>query len=129
MGAFRHLLLERIGQAGPAQGRRGGEPARGVEGAQGPLRRVSKAASGLPSLAESIAGYEAWMRKQLGEDLVARDLKRKHDRMREHPFLFLRATCWRWAETAPILCPDLMDAPLAASVGDAHAGNFGLWRD
>jgi hypothetical protein len=90
---------------------------------------MSKGASGLPSFAESVAGYEAWMRKQLGDDLVARDLERKHDRMREHPFLFLRATCWRWAEAAPILCPELMDAPLAASVGDAHAGNFGLWRD
>lgn len=44
-------------------------------------------------------------------------------------FVFLRATCWRWAEAAADLCPDLMHAPLAGSVGDAHAGNFGLWRD
>ncbi|MCW3849256.1 DUF2252 domain-containing protein [Sphingomonas sp. LB-2] len=90
---------------------------------------MSRKASALPGLAESIAGYEAWMRKQLGDELVAKDLKRKHERMREHPFLFLRATCWRWAEAAPSLCSELMDAPAVASVGDAHAGNFGLWRD
>ena len=85
--------------------------------------------SEFPDLAASIAAYEAWMRAELGDELVAADLKRKHKRMREHPFLFLRATCWRWAEAAPILCPELMDAPTAPSVGDAHAGNFGLWRD
>lgn len=90
---------------------------------------MTGAASGLTSFAASIAGYEAWMRQQLGDTLVASELKRKHERMRSHPFLFLRATCWRWAEAAPILCPELMDAPAAPSVGDAHAGNFGLWRD
>jgi hypothetical protein len=30
---------------------------------------------------------------------------------------------------APSLCAPLMDAPPVGSVGDAHAGNFGLWRD
>lgn len=90
---------------------------------------MSEAPSGLGSFATSIAAYEAWMRAELGETLDAKSLRHKHERMREHPFLFLRATCWRWAEGAPFLCPELMDAPPAASVGDAHAGNFGLWRD
>lgn len=90
---------------------------------------MSRRASGLPDLAASIAAYEAWMRDRLGDTLVEKDLKRKHKRMRKHPFLFLRATCWRWAEAAPFLCPELIDAPAAPSVGDAHAGNFGLWRD
>ncbi|MDF7774123.1 DUF2252 family protein [Sphingomonas sp. AOB5] len=90
---------------------------------------MTRVASGLPGFAASIAAYEAWMREQLGDTLVAKELKRKHERMRSHPFLFLRATCWRWAEAAPSLCPELMDAPVAPSVGDAHAGNFGLWRD
>lgn len=90
---------------------------------------MSTAPSGLGSFATSIAAYEAWMRAELGDTLDAKSLRHKHRRMREHPFLFLRATCWRWAEAAPFLCPELIEAPLAASVGDAHAGNFGLWRD
>lgn len=90
---------------------------------------MRRSASRLTSLADSIAAYEAGMRDTFGSSLVAKELARKHDRMREHPFLFLRATCWRWAEAAPTLCPELMDAPPAPSVGDAHAGNFGLWRD
>src|ERR1700751_647337 len=49
--------------------------------------------------------------------------------MKEEPFQFLRGTCWRWAEAAPELCPALMTATEVGSVGDAHAGNFGLWRD
>lgn len=90
---------------------------------------MSRKAPGLNTLASSIAAYEAGMRDAFGNALVVAELDRKHERMREHPFLFLRATCWRWAEAAPALCPELMDAPLAPSVGDAHAGNFGLWRD
>ncbi|MEZ0243343.1 MAG: DUF2252 family protein [Sphingomonas sp.] len=85
--------------------------------------------STLPSFAASIAAYEAGMRAEFGDAIVPRELKRKHERMRSHPFLFLRATCWRWAEAAETLCPELMDAPAAPSAGDAHAGNFGLWRD
>jgi hypothetical protein len=85
--------------------------------------------AGLRSFEDSIAEYEAWMRAELGDWLVEKGLKRKHKRMRDHPFLFLRATCWRWAEAAPLLCPDLIEAPAVPSVGDAHAGNFGLWRD
>ncbi len=83
----------------------------------------------LPSFAQSIAAYEAGMRAEFDDAIVPKELRRKHERMRSHPFLFLRATCWRWAEAAPILCPELMDAPAAPSVGDAHAGNFGLWRN
>lgn len=69
------------------------------------------------------------MRAEFGDAIVPSELERKHERMRSHPFLFLRATCWRWAEAAPLLCPELIDAPAAPAVGDAHAGNFGLWRD
>lgn len=69
------------------------------------------------------------MRVQLGDAFVPRDLKEKHKVMRKELFSFLRGTCWRWAETAPAICPELMDAPPAASVVDAHVGNFGLWRD
>lgn len=81
------------------------------------------------SLKQSIAAYEAGLRAALGDELVEDDLAEKHRKMRKSPFLFLRATCWRWAESAPELCPTLWTAPRAPSVGDAHAGNFGLWRD
>lgn len=83
----------------------------------------------LAPLGSSIAAYEADLGKALGSALVQSDLDRKHALMAEDAFLFLRATCWRWAEAAPDLCPELMPGPLAGSVGDAHAGNFGLWRD
>lgn len=81
------------------------------------------------SLHDSIEAYEAGLRATFGPDLREDDLKRKHRRMRESAFLFLRATCWRWAEAAGELCPKLMEAPAVRCVGDAHAGNFGLWRD
>jgi hypothetical protein len=79
--------------------------------------------------AASMIGYEASLAQRFGAELRHADLKQKHRRMQESPFLFLRATCWRWAEAASELCPELMDAPAVGSVGDAHAGNFGLWRD
>jgi Uncharacterized protein conserved in bacteria (DUF2252) len=77
----------------------------------------------------SVARYEAFLRESLGDDLVKDDLDTKHDKMRKSPFLFLRATCWRWAETAHTLCPDLKDAPRVLALGDAHLENFGLWHD
>lgn len=77
----------------------------------------------------SIRGYESWMRARLGDAFVPGDLKEKHKIMRKDRFSFLRGTCWRWVETAPFLCPDLIDAPRIGSVVDAHIGNFGLWRD
>ncbi len=77
----------------------------------------------------SIRGYETWIRAQLGEAFVPGDLEEKHKVMRKELFSFLRGTCWRWAETAPAICPELMDAPPVASVVDAHVANFGLWRD
>ncbi|MBK1839178.1 DUF2252 family protein [Azospirillum sp. YIM B02556] len=80
-------------------------------------------------LTTSIDRYEAELGRQFGAALRRDDLDLKHEKMRRNAFLFLRATCWRWAECAAALCPDLMAAPVAASVGDAHAGNFGLWRD
>lgn len=77
----------------------------------------------------AMAAYESGLRKLFGPSFRERDLARKHARMRDDAFQFLRGSCWRWAESAPTLCPELMDAPAVSSVGDAHAGNFGLWRD
>ncbi len=81
------------------------------------------------SFAEANARYEAGMRAAFGSAFVEADLVEKHDKMRRDPFLFLRATCFRWAGNAAALCPDLAHAHAVPSVGDAHAGNFGLWRD
>lgn len=90
---------------------------------------MNRFASRLPDLTDSIAAYEAGMIRAFGDTLIVAHLDAKHDKMRESPFLFLRATCWRWAEASAILCPELADAVRAPSVGDAHADNFGLWRD
>jgi hypothetical protein len=73
------------------------------------------------------AAYEAWLRRQC--TVVKKDVAHKHERMRESPFIFLRATYFRWARTIPKLCPELMDAPQVLSVGDLHLENFGTWRD
>src|ERR1700744_4243689 len=78
---------------------------------------------------DSVRNYDAWLKGQLGDELVQADLDAKHAEMRENPFRFLRATCFRWAEVAPELLPDLAKSPKVLSVNDAHIENFGLWRD
>jgi uncharacterized protein (DUF2252 family) len=77
----------------------------------------------------SVRGYEAWLADALGGDLVTADLAEKHDKMRDGPFPFLRATYWRWAETILDTCPDLASAPTVLAIGDTHVENFGCWRD
>jgi hypothetical protein len=73
------------------------------------------------------SAYEAWLAKQC--DVVAKDIKYKHQRMKRSAFIFLRATYFRWARKIGTLCPELMDAPQLLSVGDLHLENFGTWRD
>ena len=73
--------------------------------------------------------YERWLKGQLHGDVVEADLKKKHKKMRESAFAFLRATYWRWAETILEVCPDLADAPPVLAVGDTHLENFGTWTD
>ncbi|MBN8911175.1 MAG: DUF2252 family protein [Rhizobiales bacterium] len=79
--------------------------------------------------AQSKRRYESWLRKALGKDLVAADLKRKNDIMADSAFVFLRGTYWRWAEMAFEAFPDLATAPEVLAVGDIHLENFGTWRD
>lgn len=90
------------------------------------MRRMSKTH---PDIVTSAARYEAALANALGTAAVTADLGEKHRKMRKTAFQFLRATCFRWAETAATLCPDLMAASLVGAVVDSHAGNFGLWRD
>jgi hypothetical protein len=71
--------------------------------------------------------YEAWLRRHTR--VASGDLRVKHKEMKRHPFVFLRATFYRWAQRWPQVCPDLVDAPPVLAVGDLHLENFGTWRD
>ncbi|KQZ22413.1 DUF2252 family protein [Caulobacter sp. Root1472] len=81
------------------------------------------------SIKASAKAYEAWLAAALGGELVEADLAEKHDRMRDGPFPFLRATYWRWAETVLEVCPGLASASKVLAIGDTHVENFGCWRD
>jgi len=83
----------------------------------------------MTDIRKSVQAYEGWMNRQLGREVVKKDIALKHEKMRESPFAFLRATYWRWAETILEVCPDLADAPPVLAVGDIHLENFGTWRD
>jgi len=69
------------------------------------------------------------MRKRT--DVSKKLLKKKHRKMAEGPFPFLRATFYRWAEQWPNICPQLArrDDDVLLVVGDLHVENFGVWRD
>jgi uncharacterized protein (DUF2252 family) len=79
------------------------------------------------SILEDTEAYESWLRTQC--KVVEKDLDHKHERMRKNPFVFLRATCYRWARRIENICAELVDAPSALCVGDIHLENFGTWRD
>ncbi|HWW88444.1 MAG TPA: DUF2252 family protein, partial [Vicinamibacterales bacterium] len=71
--------------------------------------------------------FERWLRRQTR--IVAADLKLKHRRFHESPFVFLRGTFYRWIQQWPEACSDIADAPQVLAVGDLHVENFGTWRD
>jgi hypothetical protein len=83
----------------------------------------------LTGITQSTRDYEDWLRAQLPDGFAPTDLDRKHSKMRESAFSFLRATYWRWAETVFEVCPELASAPVVLAVGDTHLENFGTWRD
>src|ERR1700722_12875874 len=76
---------------------------------------------------KSTEKYEAWLGERI--PLIAPELNQKRALMREAPFLFLRATFYRWAQTLPEVCPDIMSGAVVLAVGDLHVENFGTWRD
>jgi len=80
-------------------------------------------------IVESTAAYEAWMERRA--NISGRLLERKHRKMAEGPFPFLRATFYRWIEQWPNVCPRLAerDEDVVLAVGDLHVENFGVWRD
>ncbi len=79
------------------------------------------------SIQAATASYEAWLGKQL--TLLPADLEIKHQHMAESPFLFLRATFYRWTQLWPPNAAAVAKAPLVLAVGDLHVANFGTWRD
>ncbi|GLH78598.1 hypothetical protein SSBR45G_35070 [Bradyrhizobium sp. SSBR45G] len=79
------------------------------------------------SIIDDTKDYETWLRRHC--TVVDDDLDTKHDRMRKDPFVFLRATYYRWARRIETIAPDIADAPAALCVGDIHLENFGTWRD
>ena len=81
----------------------------------------------LMNIVEATRRFEAWLRRHI--TVVGRDLDYKHEQMRADPFLFFRATYYRWAQLWPEHCPELARAPEILAVGDLHLENFGTWRD
>jgi hypothetical protein len=79
------------------------------------------------NIRQATAQYEAWLAAQI--PLIQGDLRLKHQRMRQDPFLFLRATFYRWAQVWPEACAKCARGPVVLSVGDLHVANFGTWRD
>ena len=78
-------------------------------------------------IVEATRRYEKWLGGFM--PLVATDLRRKHQRMTETPFLFMRATFYRWCQLWKAL-PAIERAGRAVlAVGDLHVENFGSWRD
>ena len=78
---------------------------------------------------DSTEAYENWLQSHLAGEIVRKDLAKKHKKMKQNAFTFLRATYWRWAETIIDVCPELTAAPQVLAIGDLHLENFGTWRD
>ena len=71
--------------------------------------------------------YEEWLRTVC--DVDEEGLDRKHEKMDKSPFVFLRATFFRWAHSIEVAAPEILSAPAPLCLGDAHLENFGTWRD
>ena len=84
------------------------------------------------SMQKSTDDYEAWLRSELGGQLVEKDIRKKRKKMaKPEAFPFFRATYWRWAERIFDICPrkELENVPHVLAVGDIHVENYGMWRD
>ena len=78
-------------------------------------------------IVEATRRFEAWLRRRIV--VIQKDLDYKHAQMRADPFLFFRATYYRWTQVWPEQCPKLSRGPEVFAVGDLHLENFGTWRD
>jgi hypothetical protein len=76
---------------------------------------------------EATVGYERWLGGHVR--LVPADLERKHARMREAVFPFMRGTFYRWCQLWRELAASEATLVRVRAVGDLHLENFGTWRD
>jgi hypothetical protein len=76
---------------------------------------------------QATRAYERWLGQH--GTIVRSDLTRKHLRMTESAFVFLRGTFYRWIQLWPTVCASVADAPRVLAIGDLHVENFGTWRD
>jgi len=81
----------------------------------------------IDSIITASESYESWLGHSI--PIVAADLRLKHKHMAESPFMFLRATFYRWMQNWNVACAELSLAPKVLAVGDLHIENFGTWRD
>jgi len=81
------------------------------------------------SIVKSTDAYEAWVRERT--DVSEKLFEKKHRKMSDGAFPFLRATFYRWVEQWPAVCPKLAsrEQDVLLAVGDLHVENFGVWRD
>jgi uncharacterized protein DUF2252 len=79
------------------------------------------------TIQEATSSYEAWLGEQI--PLLPDDLERKHELMRSSPFVFLRATYYRWTQLWAQAPKAVRGAREVLAVGDLHVENFGTWRD
>ena len=80
-------------------------------------------------IVDSTSAFEAWMKQRA--DISNRLLDKKHGKMADGPFPFLRATFYRWVEQWPQVCRRLADRDedVLLAVGDLHVENFGVWKN
>ena len=80
-------------------------------------------------IVKSTKDFEVWVQKRT--DLSKKLLAKKHRKMADGAFPFLRATFYRWVEQWQDVCPHLAKrvGDVLLGVGDLHVENFGTWLD
>jgi hypothetical protein len=79
------------------------------------------------TIQKATQSYERWLTKYL--NLIPGDLKKKHEEMAANPFLYFRATFYRWMQLWNERKEVWARVPKVLAVGDLHVENFGTWRD
>ncbi|MBC7451610.1 MAG: DUF2252 family protein [Cytophagales bacterium] len=79
------------------------------------------------TIQQASASYEKWLSQHT--ILLKDDLILKHKRSADSPFIFFRATFYRWMQLWKEHCSEHKNMPEVLSVGDLHLENFGTWRD
>jgi|SRR5215469_8137470 len=79
------------------------------------------------NIVKSTRLFEEWLARHT--NVIRKDLRLKHARMKFAVFPFFRATYYRWAQVWPEVCTNESRGPRVLAVGDLHVDNFGTWRD